>query len=294
MDLPNGVVDFVPDPTLYPFESHWFDSSVGPVHYIDEGSGPPILLLHGNPDWSFLYRKIVVGLRDDYRCIAPDYPGFGLSVNPVPRYSYTPGEHASVISELVDHLGLDQMVVVGQDWGGHIGLDVASRAPDRVRGLVMGNSTFWPAEDLMPMVFSKALGSQPFQRLIMNRNFFINVIMKRTVRASLSDEEWAHYTDVVRDPELRKGIAEFPKQILAARPWLGDLERRIADTLRDKPTLLIFGMKDPLLARPAVIERWRTAFPKAHLVELHDAGHYFQEDAPDEVVRAIRDILQGW
>ena len=83
-----GVVEFTPDPILFPFESRWFDSSVGPVHYIDEGAGPTLLLMHGNPDWSFLYRKIVMGLRDEFRCVVPDYPGFGLSVHPS-GYGYT-------------------------------------------------------------------------------------------------------------------------------------------------------------------------------------------------------------
>lgn len=90
MDRPAGVVDFIPDPTLYPFESKWFSGSVGPVHYIDEGSGRPLLLLHGNPDWSFLYRKIVEALRGEFRCVVPDYPGFGLSVHP-DGYGYTAG-----------------------------------------------------------------------------------------------------------------------------------------------------------------------------------------------------------
>ncbi len=82
MDRPDGIVDFTPDPTLYPFESRWFESKVGPVHYIDEGEGPTVLLMHGNPDWSFLYRKIITALGPEVRCVAPDYPGFGLSVHP--------------------------------------------------------------------------------------------------------------------------------------------------------------------------------------------------------------------
>lgn len=144
MERPDGIVDFAPDPALYPFESRWFTSSVGPVHYIDEGQGRPLLLFHGNPDWSFLYRKIVSALRPDFRCVVPDYPGFGLSVHP-DGYGYTAAEHAKIIGELVEHLNLTDMVVMGQDWGGPIGMDVASRHPNRVHGLVMGNTWFWPA-----------------------------------------------------------------------------------------------------------------------------------------------------
>ena len=287
MDRPEGVVDFVPDPTLYPFESRWFDSTVGPVHYIDEGNGPTLLLLHGNPDWSFLYRKIVVALRSDFRCVVPDYPGFGLSVHP-PGYGYTPAEHAIIVGELVDHLELTDMVVMGQDWGGPIGMDVASRKPDRVRGLVMGNTWFWPTDDRLTRVFSRTLGIGPMQQLIRNRNIFVTQLMKRSLKVKLSDKEFAHYTDVVPTPESRQGIAEFPKQILDAHLWLGDLERRVAETLRRKPTVLVFGRKDPALASETIIARWRSEFPDANYVELPEAGHYIQEDAPDEIVEAIR------
>ena len=89
MQRPSGVVDFTPDPELFPFESRWFDSSVGPIHYIDEGEGRPLILFHGNPDWSFLYRNMVIELRDRFRCIAMDYPGFGLSAHPGDGYGYT-------------------------------------------------------------------------------------------------------------------------------------------------------------------------------------------------------------
>ncbi|MDH3680232.1 MAG: alpha/beta fold hydrolase [Acidimicrobiia bacterium] len=287
MDRPEEVVDFTPDPGLFPFESRWFSSSVGPVHYIDEGSGRTLLLLHGNPDWSFLYRKIVSGLRDQFRCVVPDYPGFGLSVHP-DGYGYTPAEHSAVVTELVDHLDLTDMVVMGQDWGGPIGMDIASRNPDRVHGLVMGNTWFWPGDDRLMKVFSKTLGTRPLQWLITNRNIFVTLLMKRSLQVKLSDKEFAHYTDVVPTPESRRGIAVFPKQILDAHPWLSSLEERVANTLSDRPVVLIFGRKDPALASDATISRWRSQFPEATYVELPEAGHYIQEDAPDEIVGAIR------
>lgn len=105
-------IDFTPDPQLYPFESRWFDSSRGRIHYVDEGTGPPILLCHGNPTWSFLYRDIIVALRDRFRCVAPDYLGFGLSERPS-GFGYQIDEHARVIGEFVDHLGLDRYLSMG-------------------------------------------------------------------------------------------------------------------------------------------------------------------------------------
>jgi haloalkane dehalogenase len=287
MERPATVIDFTPDPQLYPFQSRWYESSVGPVHYIDEGTGPVLLLMHGNPDWSFLYRNIVIALRGEFRCVAPDYPGFGLSIHP-DGYGYTPAEHAEVIGELVDHLGLDDMVVMGQDWGGPIGMEIASRRPERVRGLVMGNTWFWPAFDRPTKLFSTVMGSRPLQWLILNRNFFVSPLMKRSLQSSPGAAEFAHYTDVVPTPESRRGIAVFPQQILDAAPWLAELETRVSETLRDKEVLLTFGRKDPALASDAFIERWRREFPDATYVDLPNAGHYIQEDAPDEIVEAIR------
>lgn len=291
MDRPVGVIDFTPDPTLYPFESKWFDSSVGPLHYIDEGVGRSLLLLHGNPDWSFLYRKIVAELRQSFRCVVPDYPGFGLSAHPE-NYGYSAAEHAEVVGELVDHLDLADMIVMGQDWGGPIGMDIASRRTDRIAGLVMGNTWFWPASDRMMKVFSRGMGLPPTQWLITHKNFFVNGLMKRTLQVDLTDKEFAHYTDVVPTPESRAGIAEFPKQIIDAGPWLAELEHRVKRGLTDKPVILIFGRKDPALASESTIAHWLDTFANAEYIDLPEAGHYIQEDAPEEIVSAIRRLAE--
>lgn len=286
----NGLVEFTPDPELYPFTSRWFESRVGPVHYIDEGQGPTVLLLHGNPDWSFIYRKIITSLGSTVRCVAPDYPGFGLSVHP-DGYGYTPAEHAEVVLELVEHLDLTEMVVVGQDWGGPIGMNIASQSPGRVRGLVMGNTWFWPPNDRVAKAFSKALGTPPMQWLVTKRNFFVTRLMKLSLQVKLSDGEFAHYTDVVPTPESRRGIAIFPKEILGSGRWLADLEQQVAETLRDKPASFVFGKKDPAFGSDATIERWRAEFPDASYAELPNAGHYIQEDDPNACVAAIQRIL---
>lgn len=286
MDRPPGIVDFTPAEEHFPFESRWFDSSVGPVHFVDEGEGRPILFLHGNPDWSFLYRRIIQGLRGRFRCVAPDYPGFGLSVHP-DSYGYTSAEHAAVIGELVDHLGLTDLIVMGQDWGGPIGMDVASRRAEQVSGLVMGNTWFWPADSRNMKAFSAVMGSPPMQWLITRRNFFVSPLMKRALKSDLSAVEFAHYIDVVPTPESRRGIAEFPKQIRDASAWLAEVEQRVNDQLADVPVLLVWGMADPAFGSSSVVDRWKRTFPDARFVELPGAGHYIQEDAPDQIVDHI-------
>ena len=133
---------WVPD-DLYPSTSHHVDVAGSRVHYLDEGSGAPLLLLHGNPTWSFLYRNIISGLRDHYRCIAVDYPGFGLS-SPARGYGFTPAEHADVLEQLVAQWDISDVTMMVQDWGGPIGFAVATRHPERFAAFVIGNTWAWP------------------------------------------------------------------------------------------------------------------------------------------------------
>jgi haloalkane dehalogenase len=144
---------------LYPFESHYADIGGASVHYLDEGAGPPLLLLHGNPTWSFLYRDLIRSLSDQYRCIAPDHPGFGLG-RPAPGYGYTPAEHAAVLEQLVQQLELSDVTMMVQDWGGPIGFAVATRHPERFSAFVIGNTWAWPKADLGTQLFSRLLGGR--------------------------------------------------------------------------------------------------------------------------------------
>jgi haloalkane dehalogenase len=277
---------FTPSPQLYPFTSKWFDSSAGRIHYIDEGQGPPIVLFHGNPTWSFLYRGIVARLRDRFRAVAVDYPGFGLSERPS-GYTYTPAEHARVIGELVDQLDLDGFVTMGQDWGGPISLSIAADRADRVRGLVLGNTWFWPADRLSTRLFARVMSSRRMQRRIIERNYFVERMLPKGVTRKLSDQELDHYRQAQPTPEARVGVAEFPRQLLAARPWLGELERRVAQHLADKPVQLVWGMKDFGFPATKTVPRIRRTFRNLALVELPNANHFIQEDAPEEISQAI-------
>ncbi|MEM9521257.1 MAG: alpha/beta fold hydrolase [Actinomycetota bacterium] len=285
MARPDGIIDFTPDPELYPFESRWFDSSVGPIHYVDEGEGRPLVLFHGNPDWSFLYRTIISELRGQFRCIAMDYPGFGLSVHPSEGYGYTPAEHAAAVGELFDHLDLHDAVVMGADWGGPIGLDVASRRSDRIGGLVIGNTWAWPAETRMIRFFSRLMSSRLLQRLIVRWNFFISPAMKQSIVGDISDRAFEHYSAVAPTPESRRGIAEFPKQIRGAAPFLAELETRVLTEFAETPMAIVWGMKDPVFR--AILPGWEQRFPNAAVTRLANASHYLQEDEPLEISRVI-------
>lgn len=279
-------IDFTPDRDLYPFESRWFESSAGRMHYLDEGSGPPLLLCHGNPTWSFLYRHIVRALRDRFRCVAVDYLGFGLSDRP-DGYGYTIAEHARTVGEFVDHLGLDGVVLMGQDWGGPIGTAVAVDRADRFRGTVLGNTWFWPSDHPSFQAFSRLMGSRPLQRQILERNFFVERLMPIGMARKLTPAEMDHYRQVQPTPVARRGVATMPRQIRAARPLLERLSREVPARLGPKPALLVWGMKDLAFRPKLILPRMRAAFPDHVVVELAGAKHYIQEDAPDEIADAI-------
>jgi haloalkane dehalogenase len=279
-------VDFTPDPRLYPFQSRWFDSSRGRVHYVDEGDGPPIVFCHGNPTWSFLYRNIIVALRDRFRCIAPDYLGFGLSERPA-GFGYKIEEHAQVVGEFVDHLGLDGYLTMGQDWGGPISMAVAVERAARVRGIVLGNTWFWPADTLSTKAFSRVMSSPPMQYAILRRNFFVERLIPAGTQHRPSAAVMEHYRAVQPSAEARKGVAEMPKQILAAHRLLGRLAAEVPAQLGGKPALFVWGMKDFAFRPGPTIPRMRATFPDHVLVELPDAKHFIQEDAPDRIAAAI-------
>ncbi len=283
-------IDFTPDPRLYPFQSRWFDSSQGRMHYIDEGpadfKGPPILLCHGNPTWSFLYRNIVIALRDRFRCIAPDYLGFGLSERPA-AFGYTIEEHARMVGEFVDHLGLENFLTMGQDWGGPISMAVAVERAERVRGVILGNTWFWPTDEIGMKIFSRVMSSPPMQYAILRRNFFVERLIPAGTQHRPSAAIMGHYRAVQPSPAARRGVAEMPKQILAARPLLARLAREVPANLGAQPALLVWGMKDFAFRPGPMIPRMRETFPDHVLVELPGAKHFIQEDAPDQIAGAI-------
>ena len=274
--------------SLYPFDDRFAEVAGCLVHHLDEGAGPPLLLLHGNPTYSLLYRRIVTGLRDRYRCIAVDYPGFGLSVA-APGYRFTPAEHADVIEQFVLGLDLRGATMMAQDWGGPIGFAVATRHPDRFAAFVIGNTWAWPKADLPTQLFSRFLGGPVGRRLILNRNLFVERLLPSGVRrTTLPDEVMDAYRGPFPTPASRWPTAIFPREILGSRPFLAEVERRLPE-LAGRPALLVWPTGD-VAFRERERRRWEHVFPDHRTVVLEGAGHYIQEDAPDEIVAAIR----GW
>lgn len=272
---------------LFPYESRFVEIGDHVVHYVDEGTGPLLLMLHGNPTWSFLYRHLIRLLKDRFRCVALDYPGFGLSLAG-PGYDYLPESHESVLLRFIERLGLDDYTLVVQDWGGPIGLGAAGRQPERVKALVIGNTWAWPvADDPHFRWFSRLMGGPVGRFVIRHFNAFVNVLIPLgTRRRSLTGAEMKAYREPFRKPERREPTHVFPREIIGGTTFLHRVAANL-DRLDGKPTLICWGTGD-IAFRERERKRFQSIFPQARTVEMDGAGHFIQEDAPEEMATAIR------
>ncbi len=273
------------DPSLYPFEHHWLDIDGSRVHYVDEGDGPALLMLHGNPTWSFLYRDVIRGLRGRFRCVAVDYPGFGLSTAR-PGYGFTPREHADTVERLLVALDLTDVTLFGHDWGGSIGLNVAVQRRERFVALVLGNTWAWPLDpDPRIQLFARWVGGAPGRFAIRRFNAFVEVFLPLLRRDRPTRRVMEAYRGRFPTADSREPTWVFPRELLGSRAFLAEVERGL-ELLRDLPTLLLWGARDVAFSE-AYRRRLESAFPNRSTVVLDDAGHYIQEDEPDRIAAEI-------
>ncbi|MFT4300040.1 MAG: alpha/beta fold hydrolase [Aeromicrobium sp.] len=288
-DMPAGVRPDWVDDDLFGFESRFVEIDGNLVHYVDEGpaDAPILLFLHGNPTWSFLWREVIAALRDDHRCLALDYPGFGLSV-PARGYRFGPEEHAAVVTGFVEALDLTGVTLVGQDWGGPIGLTAALRRPGTARRLVFANTWAWPANgDPWFELASRVGGAAPMRLLARRTDLLINAFLATGHhRRKPTTAEMAHYRRAQDTPERRRASATLPGCITGSRAFFTDLEAGLPD-LAGLPTLIVWGGADKVF-RPKERERLEAAFPEHETVIVDDAGLYVASDAPEEFVAALR------
>lgn len=286
-DTTEGVRPGWVDDELFPFESRFIEIDGHTVHYVDEGSGPTLLMLHGNPTWSFLWRDVISALRDDFRCIALDYPGFGLSV-PKPGYRYLPEQHADVVTGFVDALGLRGVTLAGQDWGGPIGLAAAQQRPGVFDRLVLANTWAWPVNGIFHFEwFSHIVGGLPMRFLAQRLNLIVNAFIPLGHRRRKPTEaEVNHYRRALDRPEGRRASATLPGQIIASRDFFAKVEAGLPD-LQHLPTLIVWGDGDIGLRRQER-ERLEATFPDHETVVVEGAGSYVESDATDEFVAAFR------
>lgn len=262
--------------------------------YTDVGDGPPVVLLHGNPTSARLYRSLVETLAPDYRCIAPDYLGFGRSEAPS-SFSYRPPAHATLVETLLRRLDLENVTLVLHDWGGPIGLSYALRHPQTIRRIVLTNTWAWPL-DRRPLVrlFSGLIGT-PVGRLLTERaNAFARIVMPLTLgRDSPPWPSWLNtYAEALDTPARRRACWTFARSLIRETPWLRALWSRRA-CLRDRPALLCWGMADPAFGVEPALRRWQSLFPDARVYRWPDVGHYVPEEVGPAFVAHVRTFLDS-
>jgi haloalkane dehalogenase len=275
------------DRSLYPFASRFFDTADGRLHYIDEGSGAPIVFVHGTPTWSFLYRRLVARLATRHRVIAVDHLGFGLSDKPATA-PYGPEDHARRLGALLDSLSVSGVTLVVHDFGGPIGLAAALANPRRIDRLVLFNTWMWPVHDDPAIARgAKVAGSWLGRLLYRHLNFPVKVLMPAAVgdRRVLTPEIRRHYAAPLARPDERMGAWGFARALLGAGAWYERLWAQ-RDRLRGKPMLLVWGMKDPTFG-PAYLDRWQREFPEARVHAVEASGHFVPEEAPEEVAPTL-------
>ena len=285
---PNWVSD-----EMFPFKSRFFTTPSGhQMHFFDEGAGAPLVFVHGNPSWSFEFRHLVCGLRSEFRCIAFDHIGFGLSSRSNQYEAHHPEAHAKAFALFLDHLDLQDMTLFLTDWGGPIGLDFARKHPDRIKRIVIANTWCWPvADDFHFKSFSFMMSSWVGQYLIKRYNFFVNKIMPKAVgnKDVLTSEVMEHYRNAQPTPEVRSASAALPGHIVGATDWLRSIWNDRA-TFAKKPALILWGFKD-MAFRKKELERWKSELADFELHEFEDCGHFLAEEVPERLLPLLRDFM---
>lgn len=279
----------------YPFEHRYAELSSGRMHYVDEGSGEPVLLVHGTPTWSFEYRHLTRALvAAGRRAIAPDHLGFGLSERPA-GFAYTPEAHAENLRAFVEQLGLDRFTLVVHDFGGPIGLPLALDGSRRVRALVALNTFAWPLDGDARFLRKAKLAASPFGKFLYRRlNASLKLLMPSVYgeRSKLTPEIHRQYLAVFPDADSRERVLwALACALLGSGHHYASLwERR--SVLQRLPALLVWGLRDSAFG-PEALARFREALPRARTVELESAGHWPHEEEPELVSRALVEFLKA-
>ncbi|MCH8061587.1 MAG: alpha/beta fold hydrolase [Chloroflexi bacterium] len=280
----------------FPFKENYVEVDGVRLHYVDEGTGPPILMFHGAPTWSYLYRKMIPPLvAAGYRCVAPDLMGFGLSDKPTDESEYTLPRHVELMTGLVDKLKLEGVITVGQDWGGPIGLRYAIDHRENVRALVILNTLVKITP--IPLIFSLIFRSGGFSSFLVRRLDLLRKMAfggKLMFKRPLDRRAKEQYKMPHKNAASRAGIAAFPKMIPTndAHPnaeYISAIDRTLREW--DLPVLVMFSDKDQVFT---IEEGQRIAdmVPNGRFQLIENAGHFLQEDAGEEVAERIVTFLR--
>lgn len=275
------------DRTAYPFNPQRFETPDGVMSYVDEGTGPAVLLVHGTPTWSFEWRGVIARLRGTHRVIAPDHLGFGLSGDGHPGTLDVP-DHARRLRALVEALELRDLTLVVHDFGGPIGLPLAVEPSSCVSRLVVVNTWMWPSDGDRTIARLDRVVRSPIGRVLYLRaGLSARVLLPAAHgnRRGLTRAIRAQYLAPLATPTRREGTYAFARALRGADAHYAALwEARAA--LRRLPLTIVWGDSDPVLTA-VHRERWVRAFPEARLLRLADTGHFVADERPAALAAAI-------
>ena len=276
---------------LFPFQSRFTTVGDARIHYVDRGSGPTLLLLHGSPMWSFLFRNTIGALSNQFRCIAVDMPGLGLSSAPVAR-----GQEfermANYYQKLVRQLALSDFILVMHATAGPPGLRMAISERDRIRGMVITNSFGWSMREYPTMWrFVRIVSSPPFRFL----TEWLNLLPRITIRAArttgkFDGAERGATLGPYQNRDARRHLASLLYGLKAEVPFFERLEADLK-ALRALPTLLLYGAKDHGY-QAGFLDRWKRLLPNNSVTLLSNSAHFPQEDEPDAYTSALLNWLK--
>lgn len=285
---------------IYPFTGHYLDRNGLQYHYLDEGEGDPVVMVHGNPSWSIYYRNLVNTLKTTHRCIVPDHIGCGLSDKPGDdQYDYTLESRVADLEALLDSLSItDNVTLVVHDWGGMIGMVYATRHPERIKRLVVLNTSAFHLPKTKPLPLGLWICRNTILGTFLVRGFnafsagaaFVgckrnpmSAELKRAYRAPYNS--WANRIATLRfvqDIPLNPGDKAYA---------LVDSVHHNVSKLAHVPLLICWGLKDFVFDKHFLAE-WETHCPHAQIHRFEDCGHYILEDAQDEVIPLIQEFME--
>ena len=290
----------------WPFLPNFFDGNGFQMHYVDVGprQANPIILLHGEPTWGYLYRKFIPELSKSYRVVVPDMMGFGKSETPQDK-EYTLKTHVENLSRLIDNLKLTNITFVGQDWGGPITAAYSIRNLNKVKSFVLINTLFGYSKEERPKNLSpwfewinKHYQDKTLDGILGELGSTLLSVMKipNFTNNNIINDTWIKaYSSQFPDRASCKGAINFPLDALLNRivPYIlegikqGDLK-----SLCSKPAVLAYGMKDKAIEPDYAIRDFKALFPGSKVVEMPNAGHYSQEDEPELLINLIKEFMK--
>jgi len=283
----------------FPFAPHYHEVNGFAMHFVDEGTGEPIVLVHGDPTWGYLWRRFIPPLARRRRCIVPDHMGMGKSGVPEGPYPYRLHHHVANLESFLLHLDLHGMTLVLHDWGGPVGLGVATRHPERIKRLVLMNTWAfapWPCGPFPRLL--ELIRSDRGERFVLEKDGYVEPALLGTTHhpEHLTPTVLGGYRAPFPTPASRRALLCWSRDIPVreADPSYGEMKRIEEGLARlaEKPTLLVWGMRDPVLSED-VLRRWQRIYSQAVTLEIEDASHFLQEDAPERILSGIERFLDA-